>query len=136
MWQDPYTLIIALNRTGGAEGQLYSDDGTGYGYTSGEYIWRSFELTNGVLKSGKHEKSGEVAGNDWEKKIGHVEVEQIVLLGIGKPGGVRRKGGNEIEWTWEDGVKFDEKGEEGRASRLILKKPGVGIVGDWEIEIR
>jgi alpha 1,3-glucosidase len=136
MWQDPYTLIIALDRSGAAKGQLYSDDGTGYGYTSGEYVWRSFELKNGILKSGRHEKSSEVKGNEWEKKISHVGIEQIVVLGMKKPGVVRRQDGSEVEWTWEDGGKCGDKKGEGRASRLILKKPGVGITGDWGIEIR
>lgn len=139
MWQDPYTLIIALNQKGEAAGQLYTDDGTGYGFTQGEYVWRQFEIKDRVLRSVVHEESKEVKGNVWERKIQHVEVEQVVILGMeNRPESVRiGKGGADVQWSWEDGAGAGSKGgEERKASRLVLKKPGVGITGDWELEIR
>jgi alpha 1,3-glucosidase len=152
MWQDPYTLIIALSKSGEAEGQLYSDDGTGYGYEGGEYVWRRFSLSlfakgkgkgkkggkGRVLRSERHPESKEKEQNGWADKVGHVSVEQVVVLGLEEaPRDVKGPRGEKVEWTWEAGAaaEVSGKGEEERASRLVLKKPGVGIVGDWEIEI-
>lgn len=149
MWQDPWTLIIALNKQGEAGGQLYLDDGIGYGYTRGEVVWREFKLEEGkkgktsVLRSQRHSaagegKDGEVVQykekNEWEVKISHVEVEQVVILGMEKRPARVSVGGQEVEWTWDNGAAASGK-KGGTASRLILKKPGLKVVNDWEVII-
>jgi len=151
MWQDPFTLIVALSKDNTASGQLYLDDGETFGYQSGEYVWRSFDFApakaghGGVLRSsdraagqsaaeGRTDVTPYDAENVWAKSIGHVKVERIVVLGLkGKPSKVTVKG-QEVEWTWEDGKAASGK-KAGQSSRLTVKSPGVGVVGAWEVKI-
>jgi alpha 1,3-glucosidase len=149
MWQDPYTLTVALSKSGSAEGELYTDDGDSFAFEKGEFIWRGFEFDSGVLrsrdlvrarpgKSGLKDEGGYNAeGNAWAEKIGHVRVEKVVLLGLEKkPRSVSVKGGKSVEFEWvEGGIATAGRKKEGRASELVLKDPGVLIARDWEIVI-
>ena len=40
---DPLTLLIALDRSGRAQGELYEDAGDGYGFQSGDYLLSQYE---------------------------------------------------------------------------------------------
>jgi alpha 1,3-glucosidase len=172
MWQDPFTLVVALSKEGEAEGQVYLDDGVGYGYERGEYIWRGLRFSPAEAGEGGQGKStskgkgrgkgkdkgkgkGQKVGrgvlasfnklleegvgvaeqNAWAQAIAHVRVEKIVILGVGeKPKGVMLRGGEELEWTYEQGVGAGGK-EEGKGGRVVIKSPGVRVVEGWEIEV-
>lgn len=40
MVNDPFTLVVALDESGGAEGDLYLDDGHSFAFTQGAYLHR------------------------------------------------------------------------------------------------
>jgi len=146
MWQDPFTLVIALSKEGTANGQLYLDDGETFGFEKGEYVWRSFDFTSsskgGMLRSSDRasatsEANGAVTPysdeNAWAKAIAHVKVERLVVLGMKtKPKSVT-VAGQSVEWSWEAGMASNGK-KEGGASKLIVKSPGLSIAGGWEVK--
>jgi alpha 1,3-glucosidase len=146
MWQDPFTLIIALDKSGSASGQLYLDDGAGYGYEAGEYVWKQFHfassgmggsLTSTHMSTSADWSSTEVQAesNAWAQAISHVKIERIVILGLkAKPKAIKAEGA-EPEWSWEDGLASNTK-KEGMGSRLVIKNPGVGVVGTWGIVLQ
>ena len=146
MWQDPFTLTIALSKEGTASGQLYLDDGVSYGYTNGEYIWRQFDFTPSAsgfsLTSTDRATRQSEAGlgnavtpydesNIWAKSIAHVKIERIVVLGLKAQAKVT-VAGVEVQSTWTPGTVSSSK-KAGRASELVIKSPGVGVVGGWEV---
>lgn len=141
MWQDPFTLIIAVGKDGKARGQMYLDDGVGYAYESGEFVWRVFELNGKVLQSKSHEegiKSKETGiavyeqGNAFAEAVSHVKINSVVFFGLSNKPASIKSNGVELEFEWEGGK--DAKGKkEGKASELRVKNPGVGVVDDWEI---
>ena len=160
MWQDPYSLTIALDTDFKARGQLYSDDGVGYGHEQGEYVWKEYSFAWsegngerkawGTLRSARHSQDtkgkdkgkGDGDGekeNEWARKIAHVEVEQIVILGIPASRPVKaalvRVGKQEIlhPVVHMQGEHAGSK-EEGTAGVVVLKLPKVKVVDDWEIE--
>ncbi|KAI9594653.1 neutral alpha-glucosidase AB [Syncephalis fuscata] len=51
MKDDPFTLIVALDNNGTAQGELYIDDGVTYDFLDGAYIHRRFIFKDGVLTS-------------------------------------------------------------------------------------
>ncbi|WWC69177.1 uncharacterized protein I206_103113 [Kwoniella pini CBS 10737] len=141
MWQDPYTLTIALDKDGQATGQLYQDDGVGYGYTNGEYIWRSFNFDGKTLKSTpKSAGSSPIEkgivpydeNNNWAQLIAHVKIEQIIIFGLNAQPKSITSDNVELPFTYSPGVASNGK-KEGKSSVLIVKNPGVGVVSDWEI---
>ena len=140
MWQDPFTLIVALSKEGTARGQLYLDDAVSYGYEKGEYIWRQITFSENVLRSTDmpvKSSTGLVPyteNNGWAQAIAHVRVEKVVVLGLGKEPGSVKVAAESASWTYEAGVAAKGK-TEGTASRLTIKNPGVGVVSGWEIVI-
>lgn len=149
MWQDPFTLVVALSRDGTAKGQLYLDDGETFGYNKGEYIWREFEYTSsgkggkGILRSSSKSegKSGGEGrkdvtpwdeGNAWAKAMAHVKIEKIVLVGVGAKVASVKVSGEEVQWGYESGKGVDAW-LEGKAGEVVVKNPGVGVLGDWEV---
>jgi alpha 1,3-glucosidase len=52
MKDDPYTLVVALNGNGAADGELYVDDGKSYDYqTKNAYLRRNFRFQGTELTS-------------------------------------------------------------------------------------
>jgi len=45
---DPLTLIVALDKTGSASGELYEDSGDGYGFEKGDFALTKFEARTGA----------------------------------------------------------------------------------------
>ncbi|KAJ7945128.1 Alpha-glucosidase [Quillaja saponaria] len=77
MANDPYTLVIALNSSQAAEGEIYIDDGKSYEFQKGAYIHRQFVFSNGKLTSSN---LASVPSSDTQYPLDAV-VERIILLG-------------------------------------------------------
>ncbi|RDB25094.1 Neutral alpha-glucosidase AB [Hypsizygus marmoreus] len=154
MKKDPFTLRVALDKTGTARGELYLDDGETYGHEKGQFVWRELVAEKPVKKARSVRiaskdlglrRPGEAVegvaltafdpGNAFAKSIGDVRVEKVVVLGLNaKPTGVRVEGGGDLVWEYTPGVAAGEK-KEGTASVLSIKDPKVLVTKDWAIVI-
>jgi alpha 1,3-glucosidase len=77
MYNDPFTLTVALDREGAAEGTLYMDDEHTFDHQKGVYRYRKFTYSGGTFTGGDAGSKGA-----WEREGG--------LLGGGGEGrGVR-----------------------------------------------
>lgn len=138
MRYDPYTLVIALNSTGGAEGELYIDDGETFDYQTGAYIHRSFEFSSSdqVLASTCYDKcSGKkkAAKAAFKKTMDGVHVERVIIVGApkswkGKTTVNVKEGGKEGEVA----MVYHE-GKNGHAAWVEVKNPKTRIGEDWTI---
>ncbi|KRX25558.1 Neutral alpha-glucosidase AB [Trichinella nelsoni] len=77
--QDPFTLIMALNKDGTfANGTLYLDDGDSYEYKNGQYLYQYFvysgDKKSGSLMSTTMHPNAYYNTNAW--------IEKIVILGL------------------------------------------------------
>ena len=152
MKYDPFTLTVALDKSGNARGELYLDDGISYSHEAGQFIWREFKAgTKGKatrISSANlaNEKPAEAvdgvalatydSNNAFAKNIQAVRVEKLVVLGLpGKPSSVGLAGGNELDWEYTPGVAAGVS-KEGEASQLIIKNPVASITSDWEVVIQ
>ncbi|KAF9207018.1 hypothetical protein BGZ49_001354 [Haplosporangium sp. Z 27] len=81
MENDPFTLVIALDSQGEATGRIYLDDGETFNYEQGDYIWREFRVSNGLLSSRnlKADQLGKVT--EFVQRIGALRIERLVILG-------------------------------------------------------
>lgn len=154
---DPYTLQIALSKSGAAKGELYVDGGDGYGFKDGEFVWRSFVASKskkevrieskdlGKEHVGKviEADTGKILEtynpeNSFAKSIPDVRVERVIVVGLGaKPTSVKSGDGSgqELVWEFTPGVASSDK-KEGIASILNIKDPRVLITKDWSIVIQ
>jgi len=108
MGADPYTLVIAPDGGGGAEGTLFLDAGDGYGYQNGEFQYVTYKYAGGVLSVSKAEGGTYAATN---------ELERVELLGVAAPTSVTLKQAGvtkELTFTYVAETK-----------RLVIRKPAV-----------
>ncbi|KAK6458744.1 glucosidase II [Scheffersomyces xylosifermentans] len=76
MANDPYTIVVALDKYGHAEGNIYIDDGESFGYsTSGESI-------NVHIKYSKDGLTAHVNGSNKEyiNSLGNIGIEKIIII--------------------------------------------------------
>ncbi|KAH0682858.1 hypothetical protein KY290_023382 [Solanum tuberosum] len=128
MENDPYTLVIALNSSKAAEGELYIDDGKSYEFKQGAFIHRRFTFSNGRLISSNAAPS--TAGSDTFSS--ECTVERIILLGLspGAKTALIEPGNKKVEI--ELGPLFIQGN---RGSVPTIRKPNVRITDDWSIQI-
>lgn len=151
MQRDPFTLRIALDKKGNANGELYLDDGESYDHEQGNLIWRAFETErkNKVIRISSKNLATErlnqaVDGvalaeydtqNAYAKSMESVRVEKVQVIGVGsKPTSVKLEGGADLEFEYVSGLPSGGK-KEGVAGYIVVKDPRVLIKDDWAILI-
>lgn len=118
MYRDPYTLYIAPNKEGKAQGQLYIDDGESFGYESGEFVAVNFNFD---LKQGLKARVN-TGSKRYQDSIEDVMIEKIVILG-----------GNVAQGEIKQGTTIKSIQVEKQGKNVIIKKPDLQINNDWEI---
>lgn len=117
MKNDPYTLVICLDRSGKAEGTLYLDDEKSFDYRQGKYIYIHYKfdgtkLTNTFVKPPNYDSKS------W--------IERIVIAGLEnqpKSATITVAG-----VTQQLDVLPYEKG-------YAIRKPAVAVHKDFEIKL-
>jgi len=109
---DPYTLLIALDNNGRAEGQVYLDDEETYKYLSGDYLLTTFSFSTSRLTSSSEGKLTPV--NTVEKIVimGLPNISRVSLLIDGDQ--------RNIEFWYKSNL-------------LVLRKPDLPLHKSWEI---
>lgn len=117
MINDPYTLIVCLDRQGKAAGSLYLDDEKSYAYRQGHFIHVNYEFSNGQLINrfvGKPKYKSEA----W--------IERIVIAGLERvPNGAA---------ITVNGVtqQLEVLPHEGH---VVVRKPGVKMDVDFALKL-
>lgn len=129
MTKDPYTLVIALNSTKEAEGELYIDDGKSFEFQGGAYIHRRFTFANGKLTSvnlAPKDKGGKPFSTDCV-------IERIILLGHSSgPKTALIEPANQETTIELAPLRF--QGQQG-PSVSTIRKPNVRVSDDWTIKV-
>lgn len=128
MANDPYTLVIALNSSLAAEGELYIDDGKSFEFEQGAYIHRRFVFSNGKLTSSNAAPS--IPKTPYSSEC---VVERIILLGLpqGPKSALVEPANQKVDIVfgplWLQGTRSPEA--------LTVRKPNVRIADDWSIKV-
>ncbi|GKC55303.1 probable glucan 1,3-alpha-glucosidase [Tanacetum coccineum] len=129
MENDPYTLVIAVDSSGAAEGELYIDDGKSYDFKQGAYIHRRFTFSDGKLTSVNLATSASLG----TKFLSDCTIERIILLGhSSKPKSARIEPSNNVAEV-ELGPLQIRSGVQ--SSVLTIRKPNVRVSDDWTIKL-
>ena len=114
MTRDPYTLVVACDVSGAANGTLFLDDGETFRYKAGNYLYSTLELNEGTLKNN--------VVNKWKAEN---EVEKIEVVGLGyTPSRVQVKTTDK-----KYNVGFYEY-----SNYIAVKLPRVRVNEHWEIQ--
>lgn len=120
MKEDPYTLIITLDRSKQAKGTLYADDEKSYDYRSGKYIYSSIEFKNNVIKSQFIDSSATYETPEW--------FERIIVVGLGKIP-------VSATISTESMQKTVEIVKHSNPNAFVIRKPAMSLMENWEISL-
>uniref|UniRef100_A0A8D8HTH0 Glucosidase II subunit alpha n=3 Tax=Culex pipiens TaxID=7175 RepID=A0A8D8HTH0_CULPI len=121
MKDDPYTLVVAVDKDGAAKGTLYIDDETSFEYRSGKYLYLEFEFKDGVLSSRKIDTTASYPTKSW--------LERVVLVGLSKA----PKSATQHLSSGESS-ELDVYADEGGA--FVVRKPGASMQDSWSIKLK
>lgn len=121
MKDDPYTLVVAVDKNGVAKGTLYIDDETSFEYLSGKYLYLEFEFKDGVLSSRKIDTTASYPTKSW--------LERVVLVGLPKA----PKSATQHLSSGESS-ELDVYADEGGA--FVVRKPGASMQDSWSIKLK
>lgn len=127
MLNDPYTLIIALNSTQEAEGELYIDDGKSFDFVKGAYIHRRFVFSNGKLSSHNLAPLGD---RQYESDT---IIERIIVLGYTSSSKTATVDPSNAKVDIELGPLWVQNGN--AQAFVTIRKPGVKVADDWTIKL-
>uniref|UniRef100_A0A8C8CHE8 Glycoside hydrolase family 31 N-terminal domain-containing protein n=1 Tax=Oncorhynchus tshawytscha TaxID=74940 RepID=A0A8C8CHE8_ONCTS len=122
MENDPYTLYVALDSQGKAEGEIYIDDGHTFKHkTDKQFIHRRLSFTANSLSSSDLSPDSQFPTASW--------VEQVNILGAQKP--------DAVTLTTTDGGESSVEFEfDPDTAVLTLRKPGVNAGVNWTLHLR
>ncbi|XP_012940746.1 neutral alpha-glucosidase AB isoform X2 [Aplysia californica] len=121
MYNDPFTLIVCLDKQGKAGGQLYFDDYHSYGYRNGQYALTELSFHNFKLENSVKFKGEGFTTKEW--------LERVVVAGVNTEP-------KKIHLVKPDGTKM-ELGHtyDAQSKVLTIRKPGVNVAEKWIINL-
>ncbi|KAB7503946.1 Neutral alpha-glucosidase AB [Armadillidium nasatum] len=116
MREDPYTIYVALDIDGKAEGSLYIDDEHTMEYKSLKFLYLHFNFEGGILSSRIIDPLGRYLSKSW--------IERVVILGL-------KNEPSKVTMSSSSGTKTletaFEKSKTGSGTKLVVRKPGINI---------
>ncbi|KAI8369142.1 glycosyl hydrolases family 31-domain-containing protein [Choanephora cucurbitarum] len=128
---DPFTLVIAKDKEGSANGSLYLDDEETFNFEKGAYAHTLFNYQNDQLTCQSiHEDATSTIATDFAKSKASIRIERIHILGQDKaPSRVKvvQANGNFVE------VPFDFDSQK---QKVTIRDPSVSVSEcGWSITV-
>ena len=144
MKHDPYTLVIVLDKTGKASGDLYVDDGETYDHEHGAFIHRRFTCESNTLTSSDVSDETSMTWDkvqDNKKKSSYVKsmdgitIERIVIVNAPKTlADVAEVEVTESGKSSKAQVSYNAA-RDGHASWAVVRNPAVRIGAEWSVKL-
>ncbi|XP_010461069.1 PREDICTED: probable glucan 1,3-alpha-glucosidase [Camelina sativa] len=129
MDNDPYTLVVALNSSQEAAGELYIDDGKSFEFRRGAYIHRRFVFSNGVLTSTN-------LAPPQARLSSQCLIDRIILLGHSSgPKSALVEPLNQKAEIEMGPLRMGGLVASSGTKVLTIRKPGVRVDQDWTVKI-
>jgi alpha 1,3-glucosidase len=126
MIHDPYTLYVALDHSGFASGRLYMDDETTFNHVlNDEFATAQFTTKFDHGKAG-YIRNSVIYGDGWKNNMEQSTrmIERIIVMGVKDHPKSIDENGESLGFT-HDSI----------AHILVLRKPELSALSDWEIVI-
>ena len=128
MKADPYTLYVALDGSGKAQGSLYMDDEETFAHeVSAAYGLSalSIDLQNnsGTMKNEVEVGAAWKDDSTWQALVGGRSIERIIIMGLSRsPKKIKADSTDSVQFEFDAATKI-----------LIIKQPGVSALTNWSL---
>lgn len=122
MTNDPYTLIVCLDRVQSADGTLYIDDEKSFEYRNGQYAYLALKFENNVLSSRHIDNNKSVyPTKSW--------LERVRIAGLsGRPKSATLTIANDAKKAVQLEVVVE-------GQSVVIRKPGINVLEKWSITL-
>lgn len=118
MINDPYTLVVCLDKSSHAKGTLYIDDEKSFDYRQGKYNYLEFEYKNNVLTSRSIDETSTYPTKSW--------LERVTIAGLSKtPKSATLK-------TESQTVTLEVLVD---GNLVVIRRPGISMLEKWSITL-
>lgn len=119
MKDDPYTLVVCLDKSKSANGTLYLDDEKSYDYRKGKYVYLQLDFKDNVLTSNLINRDDTYPSKSW--------IERVVIAGLDKiPKSAKLVSSSKTETL--DIIQ--------EAHSIVVRKPGISVLDKWSITLK
>lgn len=118
MIDDPYTLIVAVDRSGKAHGTLYIDDEKSFEYRNGKFVYLNLDFADRTLSAERVDTTSVYPAKSW--------VERVIIVGLD-----RVPKSAELKSTGTT-VSLDVNAELGA---VVIRKPAANMLEKWTITL-
>lgn len=129
MAADPFTLVVALDESGKAEGDLYLDDGHSFAFTKGAYLHRRFVFADGHLVNSA---APQPAGTPASKLDSKLLIEKVIILGLAPDKSYTASVGS-TSYAVRTGMGVDPRMRKGQG--VVVRTVNLPLNGDWSLKI-
>nr|CAD7194435.1 unnamed protein product [Timema douglasi] len=120
-FDDPYTLIVALDKNNSAAGTLYIDDGESFEYRSGKYLYLSLQFDGKTLSSSFIDHT-QYPTKSW--------LERVIIVGWQTPISQAQVTSKSV------GMMTVETVYKKATQTLVIRKPTVSMTEEWTIKLQ
>lgn len=121
MRNDPYQVVVALDKDGNAQGSLYIDDGESFEYKNGKSLTVSLAAKDNTIVG-----TSFVADADYSHRCESLYIEKITLLGQDKK--VHKVEVNQNGMSKQ--VNFVQEG-----NKVDILNARISLVGEWNVAV-
>lgn len=118
MADDPYSLIVALDKHNKAQGSIYIDDGETYDYKNNKFIYAKITYESGAITYSFVNENASYPTRSW--------VERIIIAGIKTPPKTAKLSQGDKQVALQMTL---HKGND----VLVIRKPGANMAQPWKI---
>jgi alpha 1,3-glucosidase len=143
MAYDPYTLVIAVDKDGLAQGQLYVDDGETFEYNAGAYLWHNMTYSSptGSIDSQLNFPADATPSDErkaYFKSMEKVRVEKIIIVGAGKEWkGEKHAGVKQGSKSWNVNALVTEADVDENGNTIprvvTIRDPKIVVTEGWQV---
>lgn len=119
MINDPYSLVVCLDKLQQANGTLYLDDEKSYEYRSGKFVYLNLKFNTNELTSESFNQEASFNSQSW--------VERVSIAGLAK---VPKSATLTASTSKPITLAVIQE-----ANYIVVRKPGISILENWKITL-
>ncbi|KAG5518690.1 hypothetical protein PMAC_002659 [Pneumocystis sp. 'macacae'] len=135
MMNDPFTVIVALNNKGNAEGFLYLDDGQSFDNLKGFYFYKKFVFFSENSTFTSYNLHDSVNAKKYSEKLRKIRIEKLIILGTY----INLKAENTVKVIHEKNIwnadAIINTSHDKKTKIITIRDPKIYISENWQVSL-
>ncbi|CCJ31004.1 unnamed protein product, partial [Pneumocystis jirovecii] len=135
MMNDPFTVIVALDNKGNAQGSLYLDDGQSFDNLEGLYFYKKFVFFSENSTFTSYNLHDSNNAKKYSEKLKKIRIEKLIILGTD----ITLKAENSVKIiheknTWNADAIINTSHDK-KTKVITIRDPKIYISENWQVSL-